>query len=129
MILATVPRQCSRTQGKPFAVVDFEDVLKVAQFAIGLPMIAQSRAAGLDGFLEHVADRLGDRRCGLGGGAARIRQDARRLRGRETGAKQSLGHIDVAQPSDALLVEQTGFERRAGAGEQLRQGMRVKLGR
>src|ERR1700685_2026712 len=56
-----------------FAIVDFEDVLEIAQFTVGLPVIAQSRAAGLDGFLEHVADRLGDRRCGPGGGAACIR--------------------------------------------------------
>jgi len=43
--VATIPYT-----GQPFAVVDFEDVLEISQFAVGLPVVAQRRAAGLDGF-------------------------------------------------------------------------------
>src|SRR5690348_5346737 len=38
------------------AVVDAEIVLEIAELAIGAAMIAQRRAAGLDGVVEHVAD-------------------------------------------------------------------------
>src|ERR1700722_14994138 len=91
---------------RPFAIVDLEDVLKITQFSIGLPMIAQGRAAGFDGLLEHGANRLGDSGCGAGRAAARVRQDARGPRRRQTGAEQSLAHIDVAKPRDPLLVEE-----------------------
>ena len=49
-------------------------MLKISEFAIGLAVVAQGGAAGLDGFLEHVADRLGDRGRARSG-AARVRQD------------------------------------------------------
>src|SRR6266852_1964645 len=40
-----------------FAVVDLKRVLEIAEFARGLAMIAQRRAAGLDGLIEHRMDR------------------------------------------------------------------------
>src|ERR1700683_4240957 len=39
-----------------FAVVDLKRVLEIAEFAGGLAMIAQRRAAGLDGLIEHAVD-------------------------------------------------------------------------
>ena len=77
MIRAMVPRQRVPDAPQSFAVVDREDMLEIAEFAIGLAVIAQGRAAGLDRFLEDVADRLGERGRGAGRSAARVRQDAR----------------------------------------------------
>ena len=36
-------------------------MLKISKLAIGLPVIAQSRASRLDGFLENLANRRGKR--------------------------------------------------------------------
>ena len=58
-----------------------------------------------------------------------VRQNAGRSRRRETGAKKSLASVDVAQSGDPSLVEQAGFQRGPGAGEQFRQAMSVKFGR
>ena len=110
------------------AVVDFEDVLKISQFAVCLPVIAQGGAARFDRFLEHVADRLGDGGRGAGGGAAGVRQDAGFPGRREAGAKQGLARINVAQAGNAFLIEQSRLERRASAGEQFRQEMGVEAG-
>src|SRR5208337_2037959 len=51
-----------------FPVVDRESVLEIAQLAVGAAMVAQSRAARLDRFLEHGADGFDQRM----GGARRI---------------------------------------------------------
>src|ERR1700733_6918579 len=94
--------------GPLFTVVDLEDMLKIAEFPIGLPVVAQSRASGFDGFLEHGADRLGNGDRRSGGGAARIRQNAGGTRRRQAGAEKRLAHIYVVEGRDALLVEQRG---------------------
>ena len=112
------PVAAAARAGGAFAVVDGEGMLEIAELAVGLTVVAQRRAAGFDGFLQHVADRRGQRaRCGgrpaLGVGEQRSgsgRADAR--------AVQRLADIDVAQSGDALLVEQRGFDWRARAGEQ-----------
>ena len=40
-----------------FAVVDLERVLEITEFAVGLAVIAQRRAAGVDRLIEHRVDR------------------------------------------------------------------------
>src|SRR5579884_426426 len=42
------------------AVVDAEPVLKQAELAVGTAVVAQRRAARLDGIAQHCADRLGE---------------------------------------------------------------------
>ena len=58
---------------------------------------------------------------GAGRSAARVRQDAGWPCWRKAGAEKSLADINVAQSGDAFLIEQRRLQRRAGAGEQLRQ--------
>src|ERR1700730_178775 len=50
-----------------FAVVYPERVLEIAEFARGLAMVAQRRAAGLDGLVQHRVDRR-DQLLGVVGG-------------------------------------------------------------
>src|ERR1700733_9921936 len=50
-----------------FAVIDLKRVLEIAEFAGGLAMIAQRRAAGLDGLIEHAVNRR-DQPLGMVGG-------------------------------------------------------------
>src|ERR1700726_2153928 len=40
-----------------FAVVDLKRMLEIAEFACGLAVIAQRRAAGLDGLIQHRVNR------------------------------------------------------------------------
>src|SRR5664280_2747792 len=43
--------------GGAFAVVDGERMLEIAELAVGLAVVAQGRAARLDRFRQHLADR------------------------------------------------------------------------
>ena len=56
-----VPTHLACAQRRALAVVDLERVLEIAERAVGLAMVAQRRAAGLDRRLQHLADRLGER--------------------------------------------------------------------
>ena len=47
-----------------FAVIDLKRMLEIAEFARGLAMIAQRRAAGLDGLVEHGVNG-GDQALGV----------------------------------------------------------------
>src|ERR1700690_921429 len=73
--------------GRAFAVVDRERVLEIAEGAIRLAVIAQSRAPRLDRLLKDRVDRL--RQCDGGAGrtAASVGENARRFPGIEPGAK------------------------------------------
>jgi hypothetical protein len=46
--------------GFAFAIVNGKRFLKIAQFTVGLPMIAPGRAACTDSFLQNGFDGLGD---------------------------------------------------------------------
>ena len=50
------PRQSGVWQGSSFAPVDTETVLEIAQIAIGLPVVAEGGAAGLDRLGQNGAD-------------------------------------------------------------------------
>src|SRR3954447_24814600 len=52
------------------AVVDAERMLEIAEVAVGLAMIAQRRAAGLDGIVQHRLDGVGDEMRAFGRRAA-----------------------------------------------------------
>ena len=54
----TVPRQPRRRARLALAVVDAEMMLEHAEFAVGEPVIAQRRAAGLDRIVEHRLDAV-----------------------------------------------------------------------
>src|SRR3954463_15406857 len=40
------------------AVVDAEEMLEIAEIAVGLPMVAQRRAAGIDRVVQHGLDGI-----------------------------------------------------------------------
>src|SRR5215510_4132660 len=79
-----------------FAVVDAEIVLEHAKLAVGLLMIPQRGAAGLD--------RL-DQPLGALVGRARTRRNGRSTAlGRKPRPMQRLAHVDVAEPRHHALV-------------------------
>src|SRR5215467_2331873 len=93
-----------------FAVIDAEVMLEVAELTIGLTVVAQRRAAGLDRILKHRADRA-DQLLGALVGRARAGRDCRRQAfWRQARLVQRLAHIDVAEPCHYLLVRQRGLE-------------------
>src|SRR5205823_3402484 len=106
------------------AIVDAEIVLETAELAVSATMIAQRRAARLDGLAEHRLDRVDERvralvRCAV------ARRDRRRLAlGRQMRAVQRFTDVDVAEASDDLLVGerrlQAGLAPRACLGQQRR---------
>ena len=53
-----VPRAAARRARLALAVIDAEVVLEIAELAVGAAVVAQRRAAGLDGVLEHRLDRV-----------------------------------------------------------------------
>src|SRR5665213_2137066 len=96
-VLGESPHDSAAARGLAFfafAVVDLKRVLEIAEFAGGLAMIAQRRAAGLDGLIEHAVNRrhqpLGmvGRRCLFG--CQRGGQPSRR----QMRTKQRLADID-----------------------------------
>src|SRR5215218_4197630 len=101
-----------------FAVVDAEAVLEIAERAVGLGVVAQRRAAGLDGLAQHRADLA----CEAMGALARLagggRERARRRFRMQPRPEQRLADIDVAEPGDQALVEERRLERRPLAPEQ-----------
>lgn len=52
--------------GFALAVIDLKRVLEIAQLSRGLAMVAQRRAAGLDGEIEHIMDGIDKMRGALG---------------------------------------------------------------
>ena len=106
---ATVPRA-----RQSFAIVDLEDVLEIAQVAVGLPVIAQSRSAGFDRFLERRGWPWRPRSRPGSGRRVRSRECSPASRARDLRETEPR-NIDIAESCDALLVEQTGLEGRAGA--------------
>src|SRR5580704_16116299 len=91
--------------GFALAAVDCPAVLEVAELAIGLDIVAQRRAAGLD--------RLGKHRFDGGGklvGAATRHGGGEPAR-RKPGTIERLADIDVAEPGDDALVKQCRLDR------------------
>src|SRR4029077_11800449 len=80
------------------ASVDFEAVLKLAERAVSLLIIAKRRAARLDRVVEHRLDARDERFCfrrwlaGFGG------KRAGELQRRDAGAEKRLPGLDVADP-------------------------------
>ncbi len=86
-------------------------MLKVAEFARGLDIVAQRRAAGRDGIAQYGLDG-GHQTLGPGPGNA----GAEAFR-RNAGAVQALAGIDVADAGDQVLIEQQGLDGRTPARE------------
>ncbi len=97
---------------RAFAVVDRERVLEIAEGAVRLTVIAQSRAPRLDRLLEDLVDRM--RQCDGGAGrtAASVGENVRGFRRIEPSAKKRLTDVNVAEFGDALLIEQSRLQRR-----------------
>src|SRR5580700_8113696 len=93
-----------------FAVVDPEIMLEHAESAVGQLVIAQRRAAGFDGVVEHALDALDQtrgalvRRAGFRGNGRRqaLRRQPRQI--------QRLADVDVAETGDDALVQQRRLE-------------------
>lgn len=104
-----------RHTARPLPAIDPEAVLKIAQIAIRLPVIAQGRAARGD----RIGQNLPDQRHQTGGlGPA---QAAGAASGVDTGAEQHLADIDIAQPRHQMLIEQRGLDRRVAPGKPRHQ--------
>src|SRR4051812_4888030 len=109
--------------GLALPVVDPEPVLEIAQRAIHLSVVAQGRASGLHGFIENVADDGGQLRR-LAGRLARGGREGAGMGLRvQTGAKQRLAYIDVAEPGDEPLIEERRLQRGSLAPEQAGDGL------
>ena len=117
----TVPPAARRAAGLAFAIVDAEIMLEHAEVAVGEPVVAQRRAAGLDRFVEH---RLDARRPDV----RRVRSARRSGRDRRSPAPrrqpraiERLADINIAEPGDDALVQQRRLEAcllaPAGAGQ------------
>src|SRR5258708_5272104 len=126
-----------------FAVVDLKGMLEIAEFAGGLAMIAQRRAAGLDRLIQHrvncidqtfgVIGRLapGNALALSGGNAFALSGFGRQRRGqsprRQMRTKQRLADIDVAEPRDHALIEQRRLQAGLLVGAGARQHRRVEF--
>src|SRR5690606_29593370 len=97
------------------AAVDVEAVLEIALAALGVGEVAQGRAAGGDGVVEHVADFGGE---GLQPGLRDLAGGDER---RDACAEQGLADVDVAEPGDDALVQQADLDVLLLAGEGLGQ--------
>ena len=103
------------------AVISLEAMLKAAEPAVGALVVAQRRAAGLDGIRQHGLDG-GDQSFRFFGGLARFRgQRAGALQRRNAGAMQRLAGVDVAEAGDQFLVEQRRLDRGGLAFEARRE--------
>src|SRR6266576_5403380 len=80
-----------------FAVVDLKRVLEIAEFAFGLAMVAQRRAAGLDGLIEHRVDRRDQSFRMIGGLSGFGRQRRGQPSRRQMRTIQRLADIDIAE--------------------------------
>src|SRR5690606_13423745 len=91
------------------AVIDGKGMLEVAERAVGANMVAQGRAARLDGVGDHLADRLRQEDEFLLRLARRRHQRSGQPLRREVRSPQRLADIDVAETGNVLLVEQRGL--------------------
>ena len=91
--------------GLVFTAIDLKTMLKIPQFAISLPKIAQAAAACLDGIGQHLADDRHQPRH------LTRRQIARLGHGGNTGTIERFAHIDIAKPGHHMLIQQRRFDR------------------
>ena len=93
-------------------------MLKIAERAIRLRIIAQGRAARRDRFGQDIANG-GGKQIGFGMRLSAFEGEfsCRPFR-RKPGAMQCFAHIDVAQSGDQALVQERGFQRRLLARKQ-----------
>src|SRR5690606_9082355 len=105
--------------GLALAVIDREGMLEIAERSVGMHIVAQRRAAGLD----RVGDDRADRRCKPFGAlahlAARRCDRAGRAPWRQAGAPQRFRHIYIAEAGNQRLVEESRLERRLPAAQQI----------
>ena len=91
--------------------VDSKVILEVAEFAVGLFVVFQGRAAAANGVLEHAAD-VAQQMAGRGfieGVAGRCGMDA--------GVVQGFAGVNVAEPTDKRLIHKSGLYSGGGSGQ------------
>src|SRR6266702_3167371 len=118
-----------------FAVVDLKGMLEIAEFAGGLAMVAQRRAAGIDRLIQHGVNCIDQTFGVIGrfapGNALEWSGFGRQRRGqspwRQMRTKQRLADIDVAEPRDHALIEQRRLQAGLLVGAGARQHRRVEF--
>src|SRR5665213_3929856 len=129
-VLVESPDDAAATDGLAFlafAVVDLERMLEITEFAGGLAMIPQRRAAGLDRLAQHRVNG-GDEALGmvrgftLPCGQRRGQPPRRQMR-----AEQRLADVDIAEAGDHALVEQRRLQAGLLVGASLRQHFGVEF--
>ena len=103
------------------AVVNGEAMLEIPEFAVGLRVIAQRRAAGGDGIVQNIANGH-DQTLGPS-----PRYAGRFAPWRHAGPPQRLRHIDIAESGDDPLIEQRRLDRRRPPDQRRRQNRHVEL--
>src|SRR4029078_10095021 len=97
--------------GFSLPAIHFERMLEASEPAVGADVVAQRGAAGLDRIGEHGLHRLDQRLdrlrrlAGLGG------ERAGKPHRRDSGAKQRLAGIDVADAGDQPLIDERRLDR------------------
>ena len=121
-----VPLQLRRRAGRALAVIDPETMLEIAKRPVGLPMVAQRRAARRERRPQHLADRA--RQAGEAGGRLSRGRDetARGGERRDARPMQRLADIDIAEPRDQPLIEKQRLHRRLPPPKGLREKRRVE---
>src|SRR5690242_19120067 len=88
------------------AVVDPEMMLEIAELAVRAAVIAQRRAAGLDGVAQHRLDGIDQALGPFIGRASAGRNGRGEALGRKAGPMQRFADIDVAEARHHLLIRQ-----------------------
>src|SRR5450631_2771670 len=104
-----------------FAVINLDRVLEIAEFAGGLAMVAQRRAAGLDRLIQHRVNGIDQAFGVIGRFSFFCRQGRGQSSRRQMRTKQRLTDIDVAEARDHALIEQRRLQAGLLAGTGARQ--------
>src|SRR3974390_1200388 len=91
-------------------VIDLKIVLEVAECAVGEAVVAQRRAAGVDGVLKHRLNGIGERPCAHIRRALMVGDVGGNPFGRKPRAEQRLADIDIPEPADHALVTERNLE-------------------
>src|SRR5450631_4235932 len=123
-VLGKAPNDAATPRGLAFlafAVINLERVLEITEFAGGLAMVAQRRAAGLDRLIQHRVNGIDQAFGVIGRLSFFCRQGRGQSSRRQMRTKQRLTDIDVAEARDHALIEQRRLQAGLLAGTGARQ--------
>src|ERR1700736_729089 len=104
-----------------FAIINLKRMLEIAEFAGGLAMVAQRRAAGLDRLIQHRVNGIDQAFGVIGRFSFFCRQGRGQSSRRQQRTKQRLADIDVAEARDHALIEQRRLQTGLLGGTGARQ--------